>query len=31
VIGTLKNLGIDTQVGRDPKELFKYYAIILLV
>ena len=31
VIGTLKNLGIDTKVARDPKELFKYYAIILLV
>jgi predicted metal-binding protein len=31
VIGTLKNLGIDTKVARDPKELFKYYAVILLV
>jgi predicted metal-binding protein len=31
VIGTLKNLGIDTRVARDPKELFKYYAVILLV
>ncbi len=31
VIGTLKNLGIDTKVAKDPKELFKYYAVILLV
>lgn len=31
VIGTLKNLGIDTTVAKDPKELFKYYAVILLV
>ncbi len=31
VIGTLKNLGIDTKVAHDPKELFKYYAVILLV
>jgi predicted metal-binding protein len=31
VIGTLKNLGINTRVAQDPKELFKYYAIILLV
>jgi len=31
VIGTLKNLGIDTKVAHDPKELFKYYAVILVV
>jgi len=31
VIGTLKNLGIDTKVAGNPKELFKYYAVILLV
>lgn len=31
VIGTLKNLGINTRVAKDPKELFKYYAVILLV
>lgn len=31
VIGTLKNLGIDTNVAHDPKELFKYYAVILVV
>ncbi|MGB3210049.1 MAG: DUF2284 domain-containing protein [Desulforhopalus sp.] len=31
VIGTLKNLGIDTNVAHDPKQLFKYYAVILLV
>jgi predicted metal-binding protein len=31
VIGTLKNLGIDTKVANDPKEMFKYYAVILLV
>jgi predicted metal-binding protein len=31
VIGTLKNLGINTMVAKDPKELFKYYAVILLV
>ncbi len=31
VIGTLKNLGIDTKVAKDPKDLFKYYAVILLV
>jgi predicted metal-binding protein len=31
VIGTLKNLGIDTKVAQDPKELFKYYAVILVV
>jgi predicted metal-binding protein len=30
MLGTLKNLGIDTNVAKDPKELFKYYAIILL-
>lgn len=31
VIGTLKNLGINTRVAKDPKDLFKYYAVILLV
>ena len=31
VIGTLKNLGVDTKVAKDPRELFKYYAVILLV
>jgi predicted metal-binding protein len=31
VIGTLKNLGIDANVATDPKDLFKYYAVILLV
>ncbi len=31
VIGTLKKLGFDTRVAKDPKELFKYYAIILLI
>ncbi len=30
MLGTLKNLGIDTNVAKDQKELFKYYAIILL-
>jgi predicted metal-binding protein len=30
MLGTLKNLEIDTNVAKDPKELFKYYAIILL-
>lgn len=30
MLGTLKNLGIDASVARDPKQLFKYYAIILL-
>lgn len=31
VIGTLKNLGINTRVAQDPKECFAYYAVILLV
>lgn len=31
VIGTLKNLGIETKVARDIKEPFKYYTMILLV
>lgn len=31
VIGTLKNLGFDTEIAHDPKELFKYYAVILVV
>lgn len=31
VIGTLKNLGINTRVAHDPKDLFKYYAVILVI
>ncbi len=31
VIGTLKNLGFASRVAKDPKEQFKYYAIILLI
>jgi predicted metal-binding protein len=31
VIGTLKNLGMNTRFAKDPQELFKYYAVILLV
>ncbi len=31
VIGTLKNLGIDTEVAKDPRGLFNYYAVVLLV
>ncbi|MDX2509412.1 MAG: DUF2284 domain-containing protein [Desulfobacterales bacterium] len=30
LIGTLKNLGIDTRVAMDLNETFKYYSIILL-
>jgi predicted metal-binding protein len=30
MLGTLKNLGIETNVAKDQKERFKYYAIILL-
>jgi len=30
IIGTLKNLGIETRVAMDLKETFKYYSIILL-
>lgn len=30
MLGTLKNLGIGANVAKDPKDLFKYYAIILL-
>ncbi len=31
VIGTLKKLGINTRVAHDPKDLFKYYAVILVI
>lgn len=30
LVGTLKNIGIDTQVAMDLKESFKYYSLILL-
>lgn len=30
LVGTLKNVGIDTRVAMDLKETFKYYSIILL-
>jgi len=30
LVGTLKNIGIDTRVAMDLKETFKYYSIILL-
>ena len=30
LVGTLKNLGIDTKVALDLHETFKYYSIILL-
>ncbi|MCG8643437.1 MAG: DUF2284 domain-containing protein [Desulfobacterales bacterium] len=30
LVGTLKNIGIGTQIATDLKETFKYYSIILL-